>query len=254
MTNSGLLGPLVGAIETARRPMLAQRHKLAANETRTRNALIDPILRALDWDVSDPSRVTVEYDHLPNGRVDYALLDQNGKAFAVIEAKKLDERLEPHRGHLARYAYESHPVFAVLTNGDIWELYSVEATDSDFHFIRREIISLSENEPIQSARALFLLWRLNVAEEQPTEESSDESESAEHEEAGRKERQREAGRKAAETRRRNTMAKSERAELGQRILADYEAGKGSYTQLAENYNISRQIAWTLADKARKRRT
>ena len=170
MTNSRLLGPLVDAIETARRQMLEKRRELAANETRTRNALIDPVLGALDWNVSNPSQVTTEYE-LPSGRVDYALLGQNGKALAIIEAKKLGERLESHRGQLVRYAYESRPAFAVLTNGDIWELYSVATSNAEFGFQQLVEHSLSEEkDPLQSARKLLLLWQANLVSIQADEE------------------------------------------------------------------------------------
>ena len=161
MTNSGLLGPLVDAIEDSRQQMLTRRRDLTANETRTRTALINPILRALDWNVSDSSQVTTEYD-LPSGRVDYALLGSNGKVIAVIEAKKLGEDLTKHRGQLVRYAYESRPAYAVLTDGDLWELYSVETSESEFRFQQLTQPALSENDPLQSARTLLVLWQANL--------------------------------------------------------------------------------------------
>lgn len=169
MTNSRLLGPLVDAIETARRQMLEKRRELAANETRTRNALIDPVLGALDWNVSNPSQVTTEYE-LPSGRVDYALLGQNGKALAIIEAKRLGDDLEKHRGQLVRYAYESKPTYAVLTNGELWEVYGVRAGEKDFRLQQLFEHSLSENDPLQSARKLLMLWQPNLVSVQADEE------------------------------------------------------------------------------------
>ena len=169
MTTSRLLGPLVDAIETARRQMLERRRDLTANETRTRNALIDPVLKALDWDVSNSSQVTTEYD-LPSGRVDYALLGSEGNVIAVIEAKKLGEGLESHRGQLVRYAFESKPAYAVLTNGDVWELYGVVTSEKEFHLEQLVEYPISENDPLQSARKLLVLWKANLVSIQADEE------------------------------------------------------------------------------------
>ena len=49
-----LLDDLVGVIETLKERIAAHGAKPAENETRTRMALIDPLLQALGWDVSDP--------------------------------------------------------------------------------------------------------------------------------------------------------------------------------------------------------
>ena len=146
--------------------MLERRQDLAANETRTRNALVDPMLNALDWDVSNPSQVTTEHD-LPSGRVDYALLGRDGKVAAIIEAKKLGEGLEKHRGQLVRYAYEAKPAYAVLTNGDLWEVYGVEADERNFRLQRLFEHSLSENDPSQSARKMLVLWQPNLESDEP---------------------------------------------------------------------------------------
>ena len=54
MTQTALLKPLVDAIETVKRRITEHGASLRENETRTRVALIDPILQALGWDVSDP--------------------------------------------------------------------------------------------------------------------------------------------------------------------------------------------------------
>lgn len=169
MTSSRLLGPLIDAIESARRQMLAQRRDLSDNETRTRTALINPILHALDWNVSDSSSVRTEHN-LPSGRVDYALGWSFDRVFAVIEAKKLGEGLKPYRGQLVRYAYESSPSYAVLTNGDDWELYAVETSEREFHLRLVETCTLSsENDPLQSARKLLALWQANVESGRPVE-------------------------------------------------------------------------------------
>ena len=64
-------------------------------ETRTKYALIDPILRSLGWDTEDPDQVKLEYEvdpsHEDGRRVDYALFrdGDTSKPYILIEAKGL---------------------------------------------------------------------------------------------------------------------------------------------------------------------
>ena len=86
-----MLDDLVGVIETLQQRIRDHGPTLRENETRTRMALIDPLLAALGWDVSDPAVVTPEYN--VSGRwADYALLGTDGKPAATLEAKKLANR------------------------------------------------------------------------------------------------------------------------------------------------------------------
>ena len=55
-----MLDELVDVIETLKARIDVHRDTLQANETRTRVALIDPLLCALGWNTADPSLVTVE--------------------------------------------------------------------------------------------------------------------------------------------------------------------------------------------------
>ena len=56
-----MLDDLVDVIETLQERIQTHSATLRANEIRTRTALIDPMLTALGWDVSDPALVTPEY-------------------------------------------------------------------------------------------------------------------------------------------------------------------------------------------------
>ena len=58
------LDDLVGCIEVLKERMQSYRTDLAEYEMRTRVTLIDPLLRALGWDVSDPTVVMPEYKSL----------------------------------------------------------------------------------------------------------------------------------------------------------------------------------------------
>ena len=119
-----VLGELVGCIELLQERIRSHRDTLQENETRTRMALIDPLLRALGWDVFDPEVVTPEYK-AGGGRADYALLRADGQPAATVEAKKLGETLSSHRMQMLNYANASGIEYAGLTDGDHWELYSV---------------------------------------------------------------------------------------------------------------------------------
>ena len=55
------LDDLVQVIEALQERIREHGDSLRQNEIRTRVALIDPLLTALGWDVSDPGVVTAEY-------------------------------------------------------------------------------------------------------------------------------------------------------------------------------------------------
>ena len=118
------LDDLVARIELLRARIRSHNTALRENETRTRMALIDPLLHALGWDVSDPGVVTPEYK-VSDGWADYALLRPNGQPAATVEAKKLGEPLMSHRMQMLNYANASGIDYAGLTDGNHWELYNV---------------------------------------------------------------------------------------------------------------------------------
>ena len=62
------------------------REILQKSESSTRYCLIDPLLTALGWDLSDPAQVLTEYNS-GNGRADYALAPGSGPPSLVVEAK-----------------------------------------------------------------------------------------------------------------------------------------------------------------------
>ena len=162
-----LLDDLVKAISGLRTRIEDHRSVLEENETRTRMALIDPLLQTLGWDTSDPNQLVPEYQ-IDKRWVDYALLDTSGKPVAVIEAKRLNESLEKHRTQMITYANMVGIPFAGLTNGNKWELYTV------FHqapIKERQIlsVSISKNPPHECALKLLMLWRANLESKHPIE-------------------------------------------------------------------------------------
>ena len=167
MAHSNLLQPLVDAIETVKGRITEHGQSLRENETRTRIALIDPILQALGWDVSEPRSVTLEYD-VSGRRADYALLQEKSRPAATIEAKRLGENLQQHLMQMLNYANASGVDYAGLTDGDTWELYDV--------FKRGELrdrqlleVSLSSTPTHEAALKLLILWRPNIESRQPQE-------------------------------------------------------------------------------------
>ena len=161
-----LLDDLVGVIELLKERIATHGASLRENETRTRMALIDPLLQALGWDVSDPTMVTPEYS-VGASRADYALLTPTGNPSALVEAKKLDESLASHRmqmlnyarhvGHSPRRTDRRQPLGGVY---DVFDQAPIE---------QRRILDVSiANTPAhETALKLLLLWRANLASGQP---------------------------------------------------------------------------------------
>ena len=160
-----MLDDLVSVIGTLQQRIRDHGATLRENETRTRMALIDPMLSVLGWDVSDPALVTPEYS--VSGRwADYALLRPDGEPAATIEAKKLGESLASHRMQMLNYSNASGVEYAGLTDGDHWELYEV--------FQRGQLedrrildVSIANTPAHECALKLLLLWRPNLASGQP---------------------------------------------------------------------------------------
>lgn len=155
-----MLDSLVSVINTLKERIRAHRGELEENETRTRMALIDPLLTVLGWDTSDPGCVKPEYP-VTGGKADYGLRNAGPTPAAFIEAKKLGEPLESHREQMTRYSNMAGVKYAGLTNGDRWELYEVFSPAS---LDERRILDLSilNDPPHQSALKLLLLWRPNL--------------------------------------------------------------------------------------------
>ena len=150
----------ISVVETVKQRIREHGTSLRSNETRTRMALIDPLLTALGWDVSDPALVTSEYN--VNGRfADYALLE-GSTVVVFLEAKKLDEPLSKHRSQIASYASELGIQFPALTNGNVWEVYD---NSKLVPIEERRILNLSifDTPAHQCALQLLLLWRPNIA-------------------------------------------------------------------------------------------
>lgn len=116
---------VIQTIDTIRKRIDKHKTALSGSEAMTRYALIDPMLRALDWDVSDPDTVTPEDAGTTGFKIDYAM----GRAM-VVEAKKFGERLDRHADQLIEYVKASKVRYGVLTNGQRWRMYDSRETMS----------------------------------------------------------------------------------------------------------------------------
>lgn len=99
-------------------------------EAATRNALIDPFIRALGYDISDVQEVMPEFGaHLnipgiaKDKRVDYAIL-KDGKPIILIEAKHHKDKLIQGYDQLFAYAITTCCRIGILTNGLTWRFYA----------------------------------------------------------------------------------------------------------------------------------
>ena len=126
---------------------------LARNEVPTRQMLIDPVLRALGWDFEDTERVSLEHPS-GRGRMDYGLFLRN-RIQVAVEAKRFSDALTDEAKEQAYgYAVRSGATYAVVTNGDRWEMF-----DTFRHWSRNES-QVSETE-ISSCETEIAADRLN---------------------------------------------------------------------------------------------
>ena len=155
-----MLDELFDTIESIKQRIKEHREDINL-EIQTRITLIDPMLRALGWDVSDPSVVTIE-PKTDGGWADYALLDERGRTVVFVEAKKLSERDVPIQQTIGYAISEnmqgrSYVRYCAFTNGDRWELYDL-TTQSPV--MKTSIVS---EETAKCALQLLGLWRASMA-------------------------------------------------------------------------------------------
>jgi predicted type IV restriction endonuclease len=155
------LDDLVQVIETIQQRIRDHGDSLRQNETRTRMALIDPLLQALGWDVADPGLVLAESASFDD--ICYCLFGYDGEVLASIEARGLDDDVETHRRELLRTFPESHDLYLCLTDGNQWELYDAirPSTPSPCRLLN---IRISEEQADGCAVKLRLLNSQNLVE------------------------------------------------------------------------------------------
>lgn len=151
------LESLLQLVETLRERISDHRAALSQSEALTRYALIDPLLRELGWDTSDPTMVMPEY-RVPNNQIADYVLFSDGAPVIVVESKKLDESLRGGRALDQGILYCAHTgaSYFLLTDGNRWELYESGRTNPQTAF------SLTDDSPAQSCLKALALWRPSV--------------------------------------------------------------------------------------------
>lgn len=120
-------------------PPNPENYRYMYKELATRYLLIDPIVRALDWDMSDFDQSAVEWP-MPEGQIyrqaDYVLFGPDDNPVIVIEAKSLrvgvKNRPSGMENQLAAYCKGMNNGTAVITNGIVWHLYQLDGSRKAF--------------------------------------------------------------------------------------------------------------------------
>jgi len=148
-----LLGDLLEAVEQVRGRITAFRSDLQKSEALTRYALIDPILRALGWETSDPAQVRPEFP-TETGNPDYALL-LNGAPLIMVEAKALGKSLDQAKDKGFQYCWKNKVSFYVITDGNVWEGHDMREMGGKVILH----LAVEEGSSGEVARSLLALWR-----------------------------------------------------------------------------------------------
>jgi type I restriction enzyme R subunit len=113
---------------------------------------IDQLLRDTDWRLTDGRSVRFEYVLDDGGKADYALFDRQGRALAVLEAKRTSVNLSAGEAQGRRYADQLGVPFIFLSNGE--EIWFCDK-EQDAHFRRVETV-FSQDDLVrhQAARGI----------------------------------------------------------------------------------------------------
>ncbi len=142
---------------------------LKKNEAATRAVLVDPILRALGWDIANTNMVEVEKTR-NNVRADYALSDTNQIPRIIIEAKSLGSDLTKQNivMSLVNYAFNFKLNDVFLTDGLTWHHFN-EFTPGKLQ--PTKILDIANDDPVSVAA--YLVQHVDAAKFWPREETID---------------------------------------------------------------------------------
>ena len=91
-------------------------------EAATRQAAVNPVLRALGWNTENLDEVVPEFPVRSGGKADYCLRS-SGLSLVLIEVKRAGTELDAHQNQLLGYAIAEGAPIAVLTDGLNWWFY-----------------------------------------------------------------------------------------------------------------------------------
>lgn len=163
------MNDLVTTLGTVRE-RIAKFRGQAIGEENTKHSLIEPVLKALGWDVEDLDQVQCEYRYTHGGDpVDYALL-QDGVPCLFVEAKALGENLDKWAHQVMGYTGVAGVGWALLTDGNEYRIYNAGASgDIAEKLFRRVLVEADRPELAQTlvllakdqlrAKQIEVLWR-----------------------------------------------------------------------------------------------
>ena len=142
---------------------------LFKKEARTRLVLINPLLQALGWEVSNPAAVQIEYQ-VKTKRADYVLIrERRDVPIAVIEAKGLGNTLEDDETAQAHiYANQAGIDYMIVTDGDTWKMFKAYGRGV---LEDRQIMEfqLSKDLAHECMLQALRIWKSNLASGSPKE-------------------------------------------------------------------------------------
>lgn len=109
------------------------------SEALVKQTIVIPILRALDWNDTDPFELIPEFS-AGDGRVDYALC-QAGTPLVFIEVKKFGGANSKGEEQLFGYASNQGIPLLILTDGNTWNFYlsMAEGVPAERQFCRADL-------------------------------------------------------------------------------------------------------------------
>src|SRR5436190_17249853 len=171
------MAPLAKTLAEVRRRIASAKRGL--NEENTKATLIEPVLRALGWDVEDVDEVVREYRTKSRDKpVDYGLLALRTPRL-FVEAKGLGGDLLDRRwtNQIMGYAAVAGVRWIVLTDGNEYRIYNshapVHVDDKLFRAVRidaghsgvEEILGLLAKDQLSENR-IEELWRTQFVDRQ----------------------------------------------------------------------------------------
>ena len=165
------LEELFKTFEFLKKRIEEHREYLSQDETRTRQVLIDPLLKELGWDVGDPAAVELEYriekpfGGRGNDKPDYALMmgrKADDEPVAVVEAKTLaSQKLDDATEQVHTYAIAQAIPYGVVTDGDEWRLIDVRKPVKPIDKVTT-MFQVSVDDASKCALRSLALWRSNI--------------------------------------------------------------------------------------------
>jgi Restriction Enzyme Adenine Methylase Associated/Type I restriction enzyme R protein N terminus (HSDR_N) len=147
------------------RDRIAKFRGQAIGEENTKHALIEPVLKALGWNVEDLDEVRCEYKFKQaDNPVDYALF-ANGNLRLFVEAKALGENLDKPavQSQIMGYAGVAGVAWIVVTDGNQYRIYNAAAmVPIDQKLFKHVVLASDEPRDVQS-----VLLLLSKAEQSP---------------------------------------------------------------------------------------